>query len=173
VTATARFKVEEPIRDDHVDCLVALVGLDHTLRANARGVLERCQLRVLEFTDPLEACRVLETITPEAVVLDSHHPDLKHQTEVTARLMRALSGNENQRVPLVILSSTGLSAGLQRTLIRAGGVFLPVRLQTYREIAAVVRRLCGLAESCCVVGETPESSFNASAIDASHPRYER
>ena len=76
MTSIPRFTTESRIAQIREECLLALVGLRHALGSNAKGVLERCQIRTLELTSPDEACRVLETLTPDAIVLDCHHAEL-------------------------------------------------------------------------------------------------
>jgi hypothetical protein len=165
MTATSRFKTGRPIVPDRdrADCLVAVVGLRGPLGAKARGVLERCELRALELPSPLEACRVLETVIPDAIVVDSHHPELKDPSDAATLLVDVLTAHryDGLYIPLVVLTSNGLGEA-QRLLLCAGAVLLPAHLQTYREIAAIVRRLCGLANTCCPLGRRPNSRLTCS-----------
>lgn len=160
MTATSRFKAEQPIAHAREDWLVALVGLRHSLGPIAKGILQRCQLRAFELPDLPEACRVLETITPDAIVLDSHHPDLQDASAAAVSLLRILKmhHDERPRIPLVVLTSSGIKA-LRPTFVRAGAVLLPVHSQTYREIATVIRQLCGLPAGCCDVGYFPQQTL--------------
>ena len=130
--------------------VVTLVGFPHRLGSNGRGVFNRCQLDVLELQSAAQACRVLEIIRPDVVVLDSHHSDLKSMSETVFYLLRILTTSDSQKSHLIILSSTGLSPELRRAFVDAGAGLVPSQLQTYRQISAIVRRLCGLPDGCCL-----------------------
>jgi CheY-like chemotaxis protein len=173
MTATSRFKTERPIPPERERCLVALVGLRRSLRTNARSLLQRCELQTLELPDPSDACRLLETLAPDAIVLDTHHPSLQQMSSDVVRLLHALNalGRDGQFVPRIILSSAGLAPELRLAFVRGGAVLLPAHFQHYRRIAVLVRRLCGLPEDCCVGGDSPNSPFNASAIAPLHARH--
>jgi hypothetical protein len=157
------------------ECLVVLVGFRQSLGSNATGLLERCELRALELPCPDDACRVLETIAPDAVVLDSHHASLKTVSGPAGRILRVIAehGTQDRQIPLIVLAAAGTSAELHRAFLGCNAVLVPSRLQTYRHIAALVRRLCGLPDGCCAVGESTQSRFNELAIVASHRRYRR
>jgi hypothetical protein len=154
--ATSRVNVELSILRDREECLVALVGLDRSLDAKARGVLTRCGIQTLELRDLNDACRVLESLAPDAVVLDTHHPALKCVSSGIARLLDALSalGHDGRFVPRIVLTSAGLKLDLKTVFVRGGAVLLPAHLQNYRQLATLIRRLCGLPD-CCVVGQSP------------------
>ena len=76
------------------------MGLRHALGSNAKGVLERCQIRTLELTSPDEACRVLETLTPDAIVLDCHHAQLNYLSESADRLLEAIAARRGPAPPV-------------------------------------------------------------------------
>jgi hypothetical protein len=160
MTATSRFKTETPIPQDRDTCLVALVGFPTPLPTNVTRVLERCELAPLEFADAAEACRLLETLAVDAMVLDSHCSQLQRVGPSVMRLLK-LSAVQHRagtvRTPVVVLPSRRLSSELRLAFDEAGALFLPVHRQTYREIATVVRRLCGLPDGCC--GPLPPASL--------------
>jgi hypothetical protein len=134
----------EPIR------VVALVGFPAPLPAGAKGVLERCSLRPLQCASVEQLNRILQTIAVDAIILDTHCEQLQW---TSSALMQLLAGCRDSiaefKIPLVVLRSAGLSQSLSVAFEDAGAVFLPRYYQTYRQIAVVVRSLCGLPDGCC------------------------
>lgn len=118
----------------------------------------------------IAAQRILQSLAVDAIVLDSHHLELKWLSPPVARLLHVITvmRDREPRPPLIVLTSAGLSGDLRRACGRAESVFLPAHLQSYRQIAAVVRRLCGLVDGCCIPSD---SSFNPEATFASYGRY--
>jgi CheY-like chemotaxis protein len=153
MAASSRFKIEQPIAHDRDELLVVLVGLQHLVGSKGDGIFERCQLRVVEVPNPEDACRVLETISPDAIVLDSHHSELKRMAGAAVRLLRLLRAHDpNKRhIPMVVLTSAGISVDLRRAFVNIGALMVPAHLQTHRQLAALIRRLCGLTEPCCEI----------------------
>jgi hypothetical protein len=137
----------------HDDWLVAIVGLSRPFGSSSRALLERCGLTVLDLRSPDEAVRVLSTIAPDAIVVDSHHPALNPPSSVYAKLLRSIETIRATRptAPLIVLTSTGLSVDTAEDWHRTGAVFLPSHKQTYRQVAALARSLCGLPAGCCPV----------------------
>jgi CheY-like chemotaxis protein len=157
MSASLGFTGDLPILHDRKECLVALVGLERSLEANARGVMKRCGIHTLELPDLDDACRLLETLAPDAVVLDTHHPSLKCVSFGIVRLLDALSalGHDGRFVPRIVLTSAGLKLDLKTVFVSGGAVLLPAHLQHYRQLATLIRKLCGLPDDCCVVGQSP------------------
>ena len=114
------------------DWLVAIVGLSRPFGSSSRSLLERCGLTVLDLRSPEEAVRVLTTIAPDAIVVDSHHPALKHSSLLCARLLRSIETIRTTvpTAPLIVLTSAGLSCNSAEDWERAGAVFLPSHKQT-------------------------------------------
>jgi hypothetical protein len=110
-------------------------------------------LKVLEFPVPDDACRYLETIAPDAVVVDAHHPDLKAPVGALGRLLRLVSsaGQRGRRLPLVVLNSPGMSEDVRTSFLDAGGFLVPTGRQAHRHVVRLTRLLCGLHDECCNV----------------------
>ena len=155
--------------------VAAFVGLVQPLTSNAKGILRRCQLDAIEFACPTEACRIVRTIAPDALVVDSHHPELARMSTSAKGLLRELRTmtDGGQPVPLLVLSSAELTSSLRAAFLSLGALLLPTRRQTYRQIAATLRRLCDLPGPCCEVGETPHLCFYPPATSALHGRHRR
>lgn len=170
MTATSRFVNERPIVCDRAESLVALIGFREQIRAIGRGLFERCQLRALELPNPTRACRMLEMIAPDAVVLDSHHPDFKFRSQAALRLLQvaATYKRSGRNTAFVVLNSAGFSSELKNVFLDAGAVLLPVRLQTYRYLARLVRHQCGFSGDCCA---TAPAHFNHPLIVTLHQRH--
>ena len=156
------------------ESLVALVGFQHRLGPNAVGLFERCQLRILDLATPEDATRAFATIAPDAVVVDSHHEALKLLSTPARDLLRAVHAQRQERtreIPLALLNSAGVAQELRSAFLDAGAILVPAQFQPYRHLIRLVRRLCGFAQSCCAVGDLPQSVFNADATTALHPRH--
>ena len=156
------------------ESLVALVGFRHRLGSSAMGLFERCQLRVLDLAAPEDAIRLFETIAPDVVVVDSHHEALKLPSEPAIDLLRAVCAQRqecNRKIPLVLLNSAGVAPEVRSAFVNAGAILVPAQFQAYRHLIQLVRRLCGLAQSCCAIGDLPNSFFNADATTSLHPRH--
>ena len=174
MSTTPRVPSERKLGEGHDEYIVAFVGLRQRLRPNAIGILKRCEVKPVEIPTPSEASRVFKTISPDAVVVDSRHPELQRMAEPALLLLReaeAETGSADRLVPIIVLSSAGLSAAVRTALVGLGAVLLPGHHQSYRLIAATVRRLCGRTNPCCAIGDLPESCFNASAIAALRRRH--
>lgn len=150
-----RFKIETPLPQARESCLTAFVGF-RKLPAIVRGLLERCELTVVEVPDARDACRMFETVAMDAVVLDSRC--LRGETaELTARklLQHSAQGEPGKAPPwLVVLISATLTRPLRQEYLNVGAVLLPRKTQTYRHIARTVRQQCGWPDRCCV-GQPP------------------
>lgn len=150
-----RFKIETPLPQARESCLTAFVGF-RKLPAIVRGLLERCELTVVEVPDARHACRMFETVAMDAVVLDSR--SLRGETaDLTARkLLKLIAHVEPKSATprLVVLISATLTRPLRQEYLDAGAVLLPRKAQTYRHIARTVRQLCGWPDRCCV-GQPP------------------
>jgi hypothetical protein len=151
MTATSRFTCQPtPLGDDN-GCLVVFIGLRRSLGANANGIFTRCELRTLEVPEPEDAAGVLSTISPDAVVLDMHHPGLKRLTERTRLLIQLLRARsrEHRTTPIVCLSSVGVSRDLRNALVDLGAVLVHRHHQTHRQLSMLIRDLCGFPDRCC------------------------
>ncbi|ODS53484.1 MAG: hypothetical protein ABS36_12635 [Acidobacteria bacterium SCN 69-37] len=150
-----RFKTETPLPQARESCLTALVGFPK-LPAIVRGLLERCELTVVEVPDVRDACRMFETVVMDAVVLDTRC--LRGETsDLSARKLLKLiaHGEPKSATPqLVVLTSATFSRQLRQDYLDVGAVLLPRNAQTYRHIARAVRQLCGWSGQCCV-GQPP------------------
>jgi hypothetical protein len=143
-------------------CVVALVGLPVAGRKVRECALDRCGLTPLELPSPSDTS-LLDTVVPEAVVLDCRHAELKRPSRALASILEVLESirGRNPNVPLVVLGAPRMRDELRQTLLGAEAFILPPQFQTNRQIAVFVRALCGLPGDCCLVGERPNRSFTA------------
>lgn len=172
MAATSRFKIEQPIRRDRDDSLILIVGLCRPLPARSRRLLERCEVEAVEIPSPQDACRILQTVVPDLIVIDSRHPLLHQSSTVAANLVKTVTfAHDFIHTPLVVLDAAEVSEDVRSCWRRPGAVFLSTRGQTYRELAVVVRRLCGLPDRCCSVNRPNHSLTRKQSqryIDVTH-----
>lgn len=137
--------------DGSTVCLVALVGFHHPLRSNARGLFARCGLSVLEYSDAAYAEHISKTLTFDAVVIDTHRLESSTVQALISAFSAARPGQPDMRIsapPMVVLTSRHWTCP-EIASVTDQIVVLPAPRQGYREIARVVRRLCGLPGRCC------------------------
>ena len=138
---------------------VALLGFRTPLSVNFTGIFTRCQLHPVACANAADACRVLETIVPDALVIDTHAPALQVVSPAMLTLLELARNSRHQarRVHLVVLTSAGLSALLRTICLDAGAVLLGAETQTHRAMISVIRRICGMSGSCCASNHDGDS----------------
>jgi hypothetical protein len=134
---------------DREASLVAFVGLASPLSSHAWGVLERCELTVLEFPTISKACHLAETLTFDAVVLDRRSLAGPSAYQRLGTLTAAFARGRRICPPLIVLASGRLDTTARRACEDAGAIVLSAHQQSLRHIAAVIRRACGRPD-CCV-----------------------
>lgn len=157
-TATSRFRVERRLPDEREFCVVGFVGFQKGFSVIGRGLLERCAIHSLEFSNVDHANRALETLTVDALVVDCHHAQLKQLSPGVRQLLAsatAARGSDRGRSSLIVLGAGGVTRELVGACHDVGALFLPPPRQTFRQIAALVRQVCGLPDGCCVGSAGP------------------
>lgn len=146
--AARQANTERREKRERPSCLVGFLGFPQPLPVNTRGVLERCEIQPVELSGFDKACRVMETLTLGAVVVDTHRRELTRAEEPLARFLQVASRPE-ARTPLIVLTSVNLSSETRCLYLDAGARFLLARRQTRRQLATVIRRVCGRPGRCC------------------------
>jgi hypothetical protein len=133
-------------------CVVGFVGFPTPFAAHATGILRRCGVEPVEFAELFSVCRVMQTLSMSAVVLDTHSLQLEHGSRPLEHLIALIASSAHgpaSPTRLIVVTSTAMPPNLKHAFVSVDATFLPARRRTYREIAVVVRRLCDLPGRCC------------------------
>jgi hypothetical protein len=130
--------------------VVVLVGFPILRRHNRLGLFERCGLHAMESCDLENTCDLLQRLVPDAIVLDTHNPDLQRVSASLFRLLALSTRSDGGAKPKVlVLSSSRLSQQLRYVYGAVGAIIVPCRSQKLRPLIRIVRQGCGLLGDCC------------------------
>lgn len=129
---------------------VVLVGLPPMQRRNVRvGFFGRCGLEAVDRTSLDEACELLLTLSPDAVVLDGRRPELQRLSDRLLWLLAQTAVTPSARARLLVLDTSRIRGSTRLLYEGVGCLFVRQRQQSMRELVRLVRRECGLSGDCC------------------------
>jgi hypothetical protein len=127
-------------------CVVALIRLDRTISAAARGILERNGLAVIEFDTTAKALRALqESVQVHAIILEAHRRVDADEEDDIRELLAVAAAPPWGDAPIqaVIVTSRDVAARWRPWSQHRAHIIWRARF-TYRQASLIVLRLCGM-----------------------------